>query len=89
MVVHKLMLFPDSIGRERNAFDQSLEGYNSATPIHIRDVYCRNGTEDQLLDCDLSLGNDSCYHYQDVGVTCTSNEDQLPGNSASIEQESA
>ena len=79
-----VFVFPDSVVRESNAFGQSLEPNSGPTPVHFSSVFCF-GTEDQLLDCNHALGNvDGCSHSQDVGVTCTSNEVQLPGNSASI-----
>ena len=56
---------------EATAISNSLFGVGSGR-IWLTNVACA-GTEDYLADCPSNgWGNQSCHHYQDVGVICTS-----------------
>ena len=52
-------------------------GFTSgAGQIWLSQVDCR-GTEDRLVDCPANpLGQNNCFHFEDVGVRCRQNSTQ-------------
>ena len=44
---------------------------SSSQSIWLDDVGC-SGSESRLIDCNhAGIGNDNCFHFEDVGIVCT------------------
>ena len=61
------------VGVSVSASSRFGSGASSQT-IWLDDVAC-NGSESRLIDCShAGIGNENCFHSEDVGIVCTNGE---------------